>query len=128
VIVDALKARLIGLALAIAIVAAGGLYVWRLQVTAAKAKPKIEAAQAQTRVEKTTAQAIDRVIITERRITDEVRYATKTIDELPSGGALVPGDVASAWASGIDSLRDGTAQPGGGDPGQLEKPAAESPP
>lgn len=127
-IVDALKARLIGLAVALAIVTAAGLYVWRLQVAATKAKPKIEAAQAQTRVEKSTVQAIDRVIITERRIKNEVRNVTRTIEALPSGDALVPADVASAWASGVDSMRDNAAQPSGGDPSQLAQPAAKAPP
>jgi hypothetical protein len=97
------KAYLIG-GLLFAMMAASG-YMAYLRTSIDKAEKAAKAAQAQAVVSDATAQAIDRVTLTERRITNEVRYVEREIEALPSGEALVPDDVASAWGNGIDVLR-----------------------
>lgn len=102
------------------VVAAGAGYIAHLQTEAAKAKKAAAQAEAQTTVSEGTAQAIDRVVIKERTITNEVHDVIREIDALPSGEALVPSDVVDAWAGGIDGLRDEPAKPHGDDPKQSE--------
>jgi hypothetical protein len=80
-------------------------YIVHLQTEERKAKKAAEIAKAQSVVSEATAQAVDRVTLTERRITNEVHYVEKQIEALPSGEALVPPDVANAWAAGHDGLR-----------------------
>ncbi|MCA3080547.1 MAG: hypothetical protein ING71_17365 [Rhodocyclaceae bacterium] len=84
---------------------AGAFYIVHLQTETRKAKKAADDARAQSVVSEATAQAVDRVTLTERRITNEVHYVEKQIEALPSGEALVPDDVAAAWANGIDRLR-----------------------
>jgi hypothetical protein len=91
------------------------MYIAHLQTETAKAKQAAKIAQAQAVVSEATTKAIDRVTLTERRITNEVQYVTKEIEALPSANALVPDDVAAAWGNGIDGLRDGHAKPDSGD-------------
>jgi hypothetical protein len=67
-----------------------------------------------------TAQAVDRLVIEERNITHEVQNVVREIDALPTGEALVPDDVAAAWGSGIDGLRNDTAKPDGDGAGEPE--------
>ena len=86
-----------------------------LQQSRVKAEAVASAAKAQTVVDQATVQAIDRVTITERRITTEVRNVTKQIEALPSGEALVPADIADAWSSGIDRMRSNDAPKPRGD-------------
>ncbi|WP_313587137.1 hypothetical protein [Aquidulcibacter sp.] len=81
------------------------MYIAHLQTEMTKAKKAADVARAQTVVSEATAQAVDRVTLTERRITNEVHYVEKQIEALPSGEALVPDDVARIWGDGIDSLR-----------------------
>ena len=81
------------------------MYVAHLQTEMTKAKKAATDARAQAVVSDATAQAVDRVTLTERRITNEVHYVEKQIEALPSGEALVPEDVANAWGSGVDSMR-----------------------
>ncbi len=91
------------------------VYITHLQTkvrVAEKAKAK---AEAQVTVSEGTAQAVDRLVIKERTITEEVTNVVRTIDALPTGEALVPDDVAAAWGSGIDGLRLDTAKPHGDD-------------
>ena len=103
------KAYLIGAGLLFALIASGYM---AFQTTAIRnAKQAAKAAQAQAVVSEATTKAIDRVTLTERRITNEVQYVTKEIEALPSGNALVPDDVSSAWGNGIDGLRQHTAKP-----------------
>ena len=80
------------------------MYIAHLQTEATKAKKAADVARAQTVVSDATAQAVDRVTLTERRITNEVHYVEKQIEALPSGEAPVPDDVAAAWGSGIDGM------------------------
>jgi hypothetical protein len=106
-----LKPYLIGAGLATMAILSGLMAYNRTQVE--KAKQAAKAAQAQAVVSEATTKAIDRVTLTERRITNEVQYVTKEIEALPSANALVPDDVAGAWGNGIDGLRDGRAKPDG---------------
>jgi hypothetical protein len=97
------------------------MYIAHLQTEMTKAKKAADVARAQTVVSDATAQAVDRVTLTERRITNEVRYVEKQIEALPSGEALVPDDVARIWGDGIDGLRNDTAKPDGDGAGEPEE-------
>ncbi len=92
---------------------AGSMYVAHLQTKVRNAEKAKADAEAQVIVTEGTAQAVDRVTLTERRITNEVYHVEKQIEALPSGDALVPDDVAAVWADGIDRLRLNTAEPTG---------------
>ena len=92
------------------------MYIAHLQTEMAKAKKAATDARAQVTVSEGTAQAVDRLVIQERTITQEVQNVVREIDALPTGEALVPEDVADAWATGIDGLRNTTSQPDGDDP------------
>jgi hypothetical protein len=99
-------------------------YIVHLQTETAKAKQAAIEAEAQTTIAEGTAQAIDRVTIKERTITNEVHNVIREIDALPSGEALVPDDVVDAWAGGIDSMQYDTAEADGDntrDPKKLPK-------
>lgn len=87
------------------------LYVAHLQTKLREANKAASDAKAQTIVTEGTAQAVDRLVIQERNITHEVQNVVREIDALPTGEALVPEDVADAWANGIDGLRNTTTQP-----------------
>jgi hypothetical protein len=90
----------------------------------AKAKREIESIKGQVTVTEGTAQAVDRLVIQERTITQEVQNVVREIDALPTGEALVPDDVAAAWANGLDGLRDNATPPrgdGAGKPEELSK-------
>lgn len=100
----------------LAAVAAVSMYVAHLQTEARTAKKAAADAQAQVTVSEGTAQAVDRLVIQERTITHEVQNVVREIDALPTGEAFVPEDVADAWATGIDGLRNTTSQPDGDDP------------
>jgi hypothetical protein len=100
----------------LAALATGSMYIAHLQTEMAKAKREIESIKGQVTVTEGTAQAVDRLVIQERTITQEVQNVVREIDALPTGEALVPDDVAAAWATGIDGLRDTTSQPDGDDP------------
>jgi hypothetical protein len=113
-----LRAYLIGGSLLV--MAAGAGYIAHLQTKARTAEKAAETAKAQTMVSEGTAQAVDRVTLTERRITNEVHYVEKQIEALPSGEALVPDDVARIWADGVDRLRNDTAKPDGDGAGEPE--------
>ena len=89
----------------LAAVATGSMYIAHLQTQKAKAEKAAADAQAQVTVSEGTAQAVDRLVIQERTITHEVQNVVREIDALPTGEALVPEDVADAWGSGIDGLR-----------------------
>lgn len=89
----------------LAAAAAGSMYVAHLQTEARTAKKAAADAEAQVTVSEGTAQAVDRLVIQERTITKEVENVVREITALPTGEALVPDDVAAAWASGIDGLR-----------------------
>jgi hypothetical protein len=91
------------------------MYIAHLQTKARTAEKAAETAKAQTMVSEGTAQAVDRLVIEERTITEEVQNVVREIDALPTGEALVPDDVAAAWGSGIDGLRDDAAKPDGDD-------------
>ena len=91
-------------------------YIAHLQTEMTKAKKAATDAAAQVTVSEGTAQAVDRLVIQERTITREVQNVVREIDALPTGEALVPEDVADAWATGIDGLRNTTAAPDGDDP------------
>ncbi|WP_313587781.1 hypothetical protein [Aquidulcibacter sp.] len=106
-----LRAYLIGGSLLI--MAAGAGYIAHLQTKARTAEKAAETAKAQTVISEGTAQAVDRVTLTERRITNEVHYVEKQIEALPSGEALVPDDVARIWGDGIDGMHHDTAKPNG---------------
>ena len=100
----------------LAAAATGSLYIAHLQTQKAKAEKAAADAQAQVTVSEGTAQAVDRLVIQERTITHEVQNVVREIDALPTGEALVPEDVADAWATGIDGLRNTTSQPDGDNP------------
>lgn len=104
----------------LAVAATGSLYIAHLQTEMTKAKKAATDARAQTVVSKGTAQAVDRMVIRERTITQEVQNVVREIDQLPTGDALVPDDVVDAWAGGIDGLRDEPAKPHSDDPKQSE--------
>ena len=89
------------------------MYIAHLQTQKIKAEKAASDAQAQVTVSEGTAQAVDRLVIQERTITHEVLNVVREIDALPTGEALVPEDVADAWGSGIDGLRNSTSQPDG---------------
>ena len=89
------------------------MYIAHLQTEMAKAKAEATTARGQSIVSEGTAQAVDRLVIQERTITQEVTNVVRQIDALPTGEALVPEDVADAWATGIDGLRNATSQPDG---------------
>ena len=61
----------------------------------------------------------DTIII---RASDE---ADRAIQEAPNADTLVPPDVASAWAAGIDSVRDAGAKPA--DEHVLRRPSVDAP-
>jgi predicted outer membrane lipoprotein len=86
-------------------------YIAHLQTEARVAKKAATDARAQTVVSEGVASAVDRTIIRERTITQEVQNVVREIDQLPTGDALVPEDVADAWSSGIDSLQHDAAKP-----------------
>lgn len=99
-------------------------YIVHLQTETRKAKKAADVARAQSVVSEATAQAVDRVTLTERRITNEVHYVEKQIEALPSGEALVPDDVARVWGDGIDGLRQhstNTQDNGAGKPESVSK-------
>ena len=95
---------------------AGAMYIAHLQIEMAKAKKAVHDAQVQAEINGTTAQAVDRLLVKEHVITKEVQDVVREIDALPTGEALVPDDVANAWASGVDQLRNATADAQGDDP------------
>ena len=97
----------------LAAAATGSMYIAHLQTQKVKAEKAASDAQAQVTVSEGTAQAVDRLVIQERTITHEVQNVVREIDALPTGEALVPEDVADAWAIGIDGLRDEPAKPDG---------------
>jgi hypothetical protein len=88
-------------------------YIVHLQTEERKAKKAAEVARAQTVVSDGVASAVDRTIIRERTITQEVQNVIREIDALPSGEALVPDDVARIWGDGIDSMQHDAAKPDG---------------
>ncbi len=90
---------------------AGSMYVAHLQTKVRNAEKAKTDAEAQVIITEGTAQAVDRLVIEERTITQEVQNVVREIDALPTGEALVPDDVAAAWADGIDRLRNDTAKP-----------------
>lgn len=96
----------------------GAMYIAHLQTEMAKAKREAKDARAQVTVSEGTAQAVDRLVVKERTITQEVQNVVREIDALPNGEALVPDDVARVWGDGIDGLRNTTAQPQGDDTGK----------
>lgn len=108
------RVYLVGAILAAA--AMGSMYIAHLQTQKVKAEKAASDAQAQVTVSEGTAQAVDRLVIQERTITHEVQNVVREIDALPTGEALVPDDVAAAWATGIDGLRNTTSQLEGDDP------------
>lgn len=85
------------------------IWIAHLQIEKIKSDNAAAAAKVQTIVSEGTAAALDRTIIKERTITQEVQNVVREIDAMPTGEALVPDDVASAWADGIDGLRNATA-------------------
>jgi len=87
------------------------MYIAHLQTEARLAKKAATDARAQTVVSEGTAQAVDRTIIRERTITQEVQNVVREIDALPSGEALVPSDIVDAWAGGIDGMHHDTGKP-----------------
>lgn len=98
-----LRAYLIGGSLLV--MAAGAGYIAHLQTKARTAEKAAEVAKAQTVVSDATAQAVDRVTLTERIVREETINVIREIDALPNSEALVPPDVANAWAAGHDGLR-----------------------
>ena len=89
------------------------MYVAHLQTEKVKAEKAASDAQAQVTVSEGTAQAVDRLVIQERTVREETINVIREIDALPTGEALVPEDVADAWSSGIDGLRNTTTAPDG---------------
>ena len=86
-------------------------YIAHLQTEARVASKAATDVRAQTVVSEGVASAVDRTIIRECTITQEVQNVVREIDQLPSGEALVPADVVDAWAGGIDGLHHDTAKP-----------------
>ena len=84
---------------------AGAFYIVHLQTETRKAKKAADVAKAQSVVSEATAQAVDRVTLTERIVREETINVIREIEALPNSEALVPPDVARAWASGHDGLR-----------------------
>ena len=95
---------------------AASMYIAHLQTKLREAKKAATDAAAQVTVGEGTAQAIDRLVVKERTITQEVQNVVREIEALPTGEALVPEDVADAWADGIDGLRNTAATPDGDGP------------
>lgn len=89
------------------------MYIAHLQTEMTKAKKAATDARAQAVVSEGVASAVDRTIIRERTITQEVQNVVREIDQLPTGDALVPDDVSRIWADGVDSLHHDTAKPDG---------------
>jgi hypothetical protein len=89
------------------------MYIAHLQTETTKAKKAADVARAQSVVSEATAQAVDRTIIRERTITQEVQNVIREIDALPSGEALVPSDVVDAWAGGVDGMQYDASKPDG---------------
>lgn len=96
------------------------IYIVSLQAGKAKAEKEAETERAGNVIGSGTAQAVDRLVIKERTITQEVQNVVREIDALPTGEALVPDDVASAWADGVDGVRNATAAPDGDSAGKPE--------
>lgn len=88
-------------------------YIVHLQTAKKVAEQAAVDARGQATVSEGTAQAVDRLVIKERTITQEVQNVVREIDALPSGEALVPADVVDAWAGGIDGMHDDAAKPNG---------------
>ena len=88
-------------------------YIAHLQTEARVAKKAVTDARAQTMVSEGVASAVDRTIIRERTITQEVQNVVREIDQLPTSDALVPDDVANIWADGVDGLHHDAAKPDG---------------
>jgi hypothetical protein len=99
---------------------AGSMYVAHLQTKVRNAEKAKSDAEAQVIVTEGTAQAVDRLVIQERTIAQEVQNVVREIDALPTGEALVPDDVAAAWANGLDGLRHDPAKPDGDNSRELE--------
>lgn len=100
------------------------MYIAHLQTKMAEAEAAAKAAAAQSDVTLETAAALDRVITNEHNITERLVNVVREIEALPSGEALVPDDVSSAWASGIDGVRNsatGLDSEDTGDPKKLPK-------
>jgi len=97
------------------------LYIVSLQLGKAKAEKEAETEKAGNVISSGTAKAVDRLVIKERTITQEVQNVVREIDALPTGESLVPDDVAAAWAGGIDRLRDHSAKPDSDGAGKSEK-------
>ena len=91
-------------------------YIAHLQTKLRAAEKAATDAAAQVTVSEGTAKAVDRLVIEERTITQEVQNVVREIDVLPTGEALVPEDVADAWADGIDGLRNAISQPDSDNP------------
>jgi hypothetical protein len=87
------------------------IYIVSLQAGKAKAEKKAETEKAGNVISSGTAQAVDRLVIKERTITQEVQNVIREIAALPTGEAPVSEDVADAWAAGIDGLRDDATAP-----------------
>jgi len=87
----------------------GAFYIVHLQTEKIKADSAAEGAGIQNEVDGVTITAVDRVITKEHIVTQEVVNVIREIDALPSGEALVPPDVAAAWAAGIDGVRNTTS-------------------
>ena len=104
----------------LAAAATGSMYIAHLQTEMAKAKREIESIKGQVTVTEGTAQAVDRLVIQERTVREETINVIREIDALPTGEALVPDDVASAWANGLDGLRH-DAKPDGDNSREPEK-------
>lgn len=96
------------------------MYVAHLQTEMAKAKKAATDAQAQTVVSEGVASAVDRTIIRERTITEETVNVVREIDQLPSGNALVPSDVANIWANGIDGMYQHSSSADGDNTGKSQ--------
>lgn len=100
------------------------LYIVHLQTGKAKAEKEADTERAGNVISSGTAQAVDRLVIKERTITQEVQNVVREIDTLPTSEALVPDDVAAAWGDGIDSLRNDRNKPdsdGAGEPQGLPR-------
>lgn len=97
------------------------LYIVSLQAGKAKAEKEAETERAGNVISAGTAQAVDRLLVKEHQVTREVQDVVREIDALPTGEALVPDDVANAWADGIDGLRNTPTNAQGSSSGSTEK-------
>lgn len=113
------RAYLIGGLLFVMTVMSG--FIVKLQTDKKAAEEEAAAAKAQSTISEGTVQAVDRLLIEERRITEEVTNVVREIDALPSSKALVPDDVVAVWANGIDGLRDSADPANDPDPGKPER-------